>query len=264
MKDIFSDPIEKPREGVGYIEAFVPSCHSTARSSSTAVFHTPKYFIQANEEYQDNPWCGISICEIRPVKVPARQKGYKYRAISQDNFEDYYTRNYWRLQKAYVEEGEYYVNGSSGGYTLFGCREKEYMEIRVIYDITTLEVSLSRERKPNNYRYEVLRARPIPESVFKQAYLLTLEFLYDAEVALREWSSYWEHIRCLIDGDTPVKGLTVNAAAYFDEMEKTILGRKRRIEKQLIETDGTPEDRVGLRGELKGLDYCLKVIRANR
>lgn len=264
MKDIIADPIEKPREGVCYIEAFEASCHSTARSSSTAVFHTSKYFVQANEDYRDEPWCGISVCEIKPVKVPVRQKGYKYRAISQDNFEDYYTRNYWRLQKAYIGEGEYHLIESSGSYRFFGCREKEYLEIRVCYEVDSIEVSLSKERKPNNYRYEVLRAKPIPESVFKQAYLLTLEFLYDAEVALREWSSFWEQIRCLADSETPVKGLTVNAAAYFDEMEKTILGRKRKIEKQLIETDGTPEERMSLRGELKGIEYCLKVIRANR
>ncbi len=189
---------------------------------------------------------------------------YKYRKIGQEHFEDYYTRNYWRLQKAYIEEAEYHLVDYGKSCKLFGCKDKEYLEISVSYDVTTIEVALSKSRKPCNYRYEIARAKQIPEEIFKQAYLLTLEFLYDAEVALREWPSYYDQIRGLVDNDEPIKGLTINASAYFDEMTRTIKSRKRRIEKQLIETDGTPEERAGLRGELKGLDYCLKVILANR
>ena len=264
MKDIFTDTIETPREGVSYIESFTPSPGMGGTANSRAVFHTAKYLIQASETYDYEPWCGISIVNIKPVKIPARRRNTKYRPIGLDNFDDYYTRNYWRLQKAFIPEGEYFVESYRTSFHIFGSKGKDYLIIEVSYDTDSLEVSLSRERKPQNYRYTVARSKQISEETFKQAYLLTLEYLYDAEVALREWSSYWEQIRLLMNNDTPIKGLTISAASYFDEMEKTIKARKKRIEKQLIETDGSPEERISLRGELKGLDYCLKVIRANR
>ena len=264
MKDIFTDTVEQPRKGVSYIEAYTPTGHNSTVAHATAVFHTDKYYVQANEDYSTYPWCGISICEVKPVKMPKNEASMKYRHIGQENFEDYYTRNYWRLQKTFISEGEYLLSDYGNSYTFMACRDKEYLEIKIFYDVMTIEVSLSSERKPANYRYTAQRSKSITEEKFKQAYNLTLEYLYDAEVALREWTSYWEQIRMLVDGDIPVKGIMVNATLYFDEMTRAIKARKKKIEKQLIETDGTPEERSALRGELKGLDYGLKVIKANR
>ena len=264
MKDIFTDTVEQPRKGVSYIDAYSHKGVGSSSDHSAAIFHTDKYYVQANEDYNDKPWCGLSICEIRPVKVPKNGRFDKYRAISQENFEDYYTRNYWRLQHAFISGGEYLLERWGSSYKFIACKEKDYLEIKVYYDVTTMEVFLSHENKPANYRYIAKRSTPLTEEVFKQAFNLTLEYLYDAEVALREWASYWEQIRLLMDGDVPVKGILVDASLYFDEMTRAIKARKRKIEKQLIETDGTPEERSALRGELKGLDYGLKVIKANR
>ena len=68
----------------------------------------------------------------------------------------------------------------------------------------------------------------------------------------------------LLSSDEPIKGITINAETYFDAMKKTILVRKKRVEKRLINEDESVEVRAQLRGELDGLDFCLKVIDANR
>lgn len=62
----------------------------------------------------------------------------------------------------------------------------------------------------------------------------------------------------------PFSGYLVNPTDTIEQIYKQIESRKIFIEKQLIENDdAAPFQRVQLRGQLEGLDYSLKAIRAN-
>ena len=62
----------------------------------------------------------------------------------------------------------------------------------------------------------------------------------------------------------PFSGYLVNPTDTIEQIYKKIESRKIFIEKQLIENDdAVPIQRAQLRGQLVGLEYSLKAIKAN-
>lgn len=67
----------------------------------------------------------------------------------------------------------------------------------------------------------------------------------------------------LFEKPEPFSGYLVNPTDTIEQIYKQIESRKIFIEKQLIENDDVSSiQRVQLRGQLEGLDYSLKAIKA--
>ena len=59
-------------------------------------------------------------------------------------------------------------------------------------------------------------------------------------------------------------GLIIDANKYFDKAKAEMLERKKNIELRLVSVDEPPQKRRELRAEMKGIDFCISVLDANR
>lgn len=263
MKDIHIDPVEQPRDGVYYFE-FSNRYIGSSFTGTNVVFGTKEYFLSCNQNYHVYQGISFEMGGNTKPSIPKNTKYNRYQKITPGVFDDYYARNYWRLQRSFLEDAEYTLKVSDGWIAAFACKELEYLSVDVRYFDGNLWIDMSTSRKPQNYRYEVQRGKPIDESVFRQVFNLTLELLYDPEVAYREVGNFWEQLRMLCDGDEPIRGIMINADYYFNDLRRKITGRIRRLEKRLIDEDGLTDERAAIRGEIKGLHYALRAIDGAR
>lgn len=51
---------------------------------------------------------------------------------------------------------------------------------------------------------------------------------------------------------------------YFDKAKAEMLERRKYIELRLVSVDEPPQKRRELRAEMKGIDFCISVLDANR
>lgn len=264
MKDIITDPIEQPRDGVCYFEfaSFPETCF--AGSESSVVFNTKEYNLECRKGYQQYQGIAFEKGTISRVSIPKDTKTKKHQKTTHGVFDDYYARNYWRLQRSFLEDADYVVDVSEDRIFAAACKELDYIALYVFYWDGDPRVELYTSRRPTNYKSVFKDGKQVDESVFRQIFNLTLELMYDPEIANREVFNYWEQLRMLCDGDEPVRGITINADYYFNDLRKKVSSRIKHIEKRLIDEDGPAEERAALRGEIKGLKYALRAIDGAR
>lgn len=89
-----------------------------------------------------------------------------------------------------------------------------------------------------------------------------LEFCYDRGGATQ--SSRIPSSQALICKDKPIGGLVIDANRYFDKAKSEMLERKKNIEIRQVSVDEPPQKRRELRAEMKGIDFCISVLDANR
>ena len=98
----------------------------------------------------------------------------------------------------------------------------------------------------------------------KQLFNLTIELLHDPQNLKNLKDEYYKQLSLLIENREPIKGLILNADIAFNEVRTQITDRIESIENRMINFDDSVENRNELRGELKGLKYCLKILDSNR
>ena len=59
-------------------------------------------------------------------------------------------------------------------------------------------------------------------------------------------------------------GLIIDANKYFDKAKAEMIERRKSIELRLVSVDEPPQKRRELRAEMKGIDFCISVLDANR
>ncbi|HQP56539.1 MAG TPA: hypothetical protein PLN83_10545 [Syntrophorhabdus sp.] len=260
MKDILTDPVEQLRDGVCYFQFTGHPTVSSGNGESNVFLATKPYLLSCARNYQQYQFIEFHKEEVKRVSLPKNVKTERYQKIPQGIFDDYYARNYWRLQRSFLEEAEYFVEESNGMLGAFASKGLDFIDI----DVRPWEgeplVKIQTCRKPQNIRYRMNRGKKVDESVFRQIFNLTLELLYDPEVANREVFNYLEQLRMLCDGDEPVRGILINPEQYFGDVRQKLSSRMHRLEWRLIDEDGPVEERAAIRGEIKGLQYALRII----
>lgn len=104
----------------------------------------------------------------------------------------------------------------------------------------------------------------LPESTFRQVYNLMLEFCHERDAYVQFKDTLFAQVQALICNGKPIGGLVIDANKYFDKAKAEMLERKKNIELRLVSVDEPPQKRRELRAEMKGIDFCISVLDANR
>ena len=145
---------------------------------------------------------------------------------------------------------EHFVTYSSGRNSGVHQATKEY----------EIEVSDSTDFNPS---IDVFVAKG-DKSTFRQVYNLMLEFCHERDAYVQFKETLFAQVQALICNGKPIGGLIIDANKYFDKAKAEILERRKNIELRLVSVDEPPQKRRELRAEMKGIDFCISVLDANR
>lgn len=105
---------------------------------------------------------------------------------------------------------------------------------------------------------------PLPESTFRQVFNLILEFCHECGAYKQYQDTLFAQVQALICKGKPIGGLIIDANKYFDKAKAEMLEPCKNIEFRLVSIDESPQKRRELRAEMKGIDFCISVLDANR
>lgn len=200
-------------------------------------------------------------------EIPRPTGSLRYKRISKEAFKKCWNENYDSMQKLGLHGGEYYfVRDSSGDEISFHAywrkpsrhcwisfrQQPECAEI----DFSTENSILRRRGIANNYP-------AIPESVFRQAFKLALDFFYDGSAMPVSQGKLWEALDSLGVSTEPDKPAIISENYHYERARELMLKRKDEIKLRLLEFDDAPSKRRELRAEMKGIDYCVSILDKN-
>ena len=104
----------------------------------------------------------------------------------------------------------------------------------------------------------------LPETTFRQVFNLMLEYCHERDAYVQFQDTLFAQVQALICSGKPIGGLVIDANKYFDKAKAEMLERRKNIELRLVSVDESPQKRRELRAEMKGIDFCISVLDANR
>ena len=264
MANILDGDTPVTRPGVYYSEFFEgwKSLHQDPRTYVT--YLCKNYELCCNDTPRYTPSFSMSIESHKKVAVPKKTKLTRATEITAQAFEDFYRMNFKRLQEEDLDGAEFYQRDDGEEISLFALQGQKLFYIGTSIDPRYRAIDFNMDSHPGYFRRKIHKLKKIEPEIFKQAYHLLLEYFYDPDMVFENFPSVWAQLEALVNGEQPIHGIKINADIYFDNMIRTIKAKVRRLEKKLIDEDGTPEERTRIRGELKGMEYCLKVINEYR
>ncbi len=235
-----------------------------SRHVNTIEFLSKKVAITVDENWERAPSIEVDIGDGIPQDLPEQNQYVKVKKIIPELFDSYYNDTIRHFSNNFPDKPEYYLEASSHTFKIECYTDKEQLSIFI--DKTpnrfTCRISLSPGTSGRHYarrKYELLA-----EEVVKQIFQLTLEFLHNRKSLQNLKDEYFKQIALLVKEDKPISGLILNADLAFDGIRQQILYRIDELENRLINFDEEPNKRLELRGELKGMKFCLKILDANR
>lgn len=102
------------------------------------------------------------------------------------------------------------------------------------------------------------------ETSFRQVFNLMLEFYHERDAYVQFQDTLFAQAQALICSGKPICGLVIDANKCFDKAKVEMLERKKNIELRLVSVYESPQKRRELRAEMKGIDFCISVLDANR
>lgn len=264
MANILDENTPVKRPGIFFSEFFKGFKAMNFPDTTYVKYLCKDYSLKCNDTPKYSPHLSVCIENIKRISVPKKSKYTSAVEITQQSFDDFYKMNYRRLQDESLDDAEFYENDTYDSITLYALQGKKLFCIFTEIDPAFRNICLCMDSSPGRFRSRTHKLKKIEPEVFKQAYHLLLELFYDPELVYQNFESAWSQLDALVHGDQPIHGIRINADVYFDNMIRAIKTRIRRMEKKLIDEDGTPEERARIRGELKGMEYCVKVINEHR
>lgn len=250
-----------------WIENYVS--YSSARSAG--VHQANKEFeIEVSDSVDFNPSIEVSVTRSQKIsiQVPKSSKYHKVKRIQEADFLQYFNQTLGALQRLELSEGEYYIDTDnySESYQLEAFFEKPHINVSLYINHAigltdcSIDVSHTFGRRPGIRRNYV----SVPENVFRQVFNLILEFCHERDAYTKFQDTLFAQVQALICNDKPIGGLVIDANRYFDKAKAEMLERKKNIELRLVSVDEPPQKRRELRAEMKGIDFCISVLDANR
>lgn len=234
------------------------------RREDTLEFVEKYLYISINEDWEYNPRIEINYSQECISEVTEASQYVKVKRIIPEIFDSYYNSTIRKLSESFLENGEYYYKYNIKRCQLYLFTDTRHVIIDIHNDIDNFYCRITRYtgiRGRNTVRKEL---DTLPEEVMKQLFSLTIELLHDPQNLKNLKGEYYKQLDLLIEKKEPIKGLILNVDIAFNEVRTQIASRIKTIENRMINFDDTLENRNELRGELKGLKYCLKVLDSNR
>jgi hypothetical protein len=202
------------------------------------------------------------------IQVPKSKKYHKIKRIQEADFLQYYNQTLYRLDHLDTSGGEYYINIDDYAkyYELEAFLEGPHinMSLRINHGFDMFDckmgVSHSFTYRPGIRRKYV----QLPETSFRQVFNLMLEFCHERDAYVQFQDTLFAQAQVLICSGKPICGLVIDANKCFDKAKVEMLERKKNIELRLVSVDEPPQKRRELRAEMKGIDFCISVLDANR
>lgn len=228
-----------------------------------------KVNLGTNKDGKDEPWlvAFVALSEDLDDGIPNSTGRIRYWRISREAFKKSWNENFDSLQKAKLAGGEYYVERDHSGSVLtfhaFFRKPSKHYEIEFIQKAEYAQIGISTENTLI-YRRGIANHNPtIMESIFRQAYKLVLDFLYDGSAMPANQAKLWDVLDSLAGSSEPDVIERVNDDYHYQQARELMLKRKEEIKLRLLELDDAPSKRRELRAEMKGIDYCIDILDKN-
>lgn len=226
--------------------------------------------IEVSESVDFNPSIDVYVArsDKMSIQVPKSTKYHKIKRIQEADFLQYYNQTLYRLGHLDTSDGEYYINIDDYAkyYELETFLEGPHinMSLRINHGVDMFDckmgVSHSFTYRPGIRRNFV----PLSVSTFRQVFNLMLEFCHERDAYKQFQDTLFAQMQALICNGKPIGGLIIDANKYFDKAKAEMLERRKNIELRLVSVDESPQKRRELRAEMKGIDFCISVLDANR
>lgn len=250
-----------------WIEHYVS--YSSARNSGVHQV-TKDYEIEVSDSVDFNPMIDVYIArnEKLSIQVPKSSKYHKIKRIQEADFLQYFNQTLYRLDHLETSGVEYYIDSEDYAeyYELQAFIEQPHINIKLRVnhgaDMFDCRMSISHSF---SYRPGVRRKYvQLPESTFRQVFNLMLEYCHERDAYVQFQDTLFAQVQALICSGKPIGGLVIDANKYFDKAKAEMLERRKNIELRLVSVDEPPQKRRELRAEMKGIDFCISVLDANR
>lgn len=250
-----------------WIEHYVS--YSSARNSGVHQV-TKDYEIEVSDSVDFNPSIDVYVTrnEKLSIQVPKSTKYHKVKRILAADFLQYFNQTLYKLDHLETSGGEYYINTDDYAkyYELEAFLEASHINITLrinhgadMFDCR-MSISHSFSYRPGIRRKYV----QLPETTFRQVFNLMLEYCHERDAYVQFQDTLFAQVQALICSGKPIGGLVIDANKYFDKAKAEMLERRKNIELRLVSVDEPPQKRRELRAEMKGIDFCISVLDANR
>ena len=250
-----------------WIENYV----SYSSANSAGVHQASKeYEIEVSESVDFNPSIDVYVArgDKMSIQVPKSTKYHKVKRIQAADFLQYFNQTLYGLDHLETSDGEYYINTEDYAkyYELEAFLEASHINITLrinhgadMFDCR-MSISHSFSYRPGIRRKYV----QLPEATFRQVFNLMLEYCHERDAYVQFQDTLFAQVQALICSGKPIDGLVIDANKYFDKARAEMLERRKNIELRLVSVDEPPQKRRELRAEMKGIDFCISVLDANR
>ena len=93
---------------------------------------------------------------------------------------------------------------------------------------------------------------------------LRLEYCHERDAYVQFQDTLFAQVQALICNGKHIGRLVIDAKNYFYKAKAEMPERKKNIELRLVSIDEPPQKHRELRAEMKGIDFCISVLDANR
>ena len=240
-------------------------------SRNAGVHQASKDFeLEVSESVDFSPSIDVYVArgDKMSIQVPKSTKYHKAKRIQEADFLQYFNQTLYRLDHLDTSGGEYYINTEDYAkyYELEAFLEASHINITLrinhgadMFDCR-MSISHSFSYRPGIRRKYV----QLPETTFRQVFNLMLEYCHERDAYVQFQDTLFAQVQALICNGKPIGGLIIDANKYFDKAKAEMIERRKSIELRLVSVDEPPQKRRELRAEMKGIDFCISVLDANR
>lgn len=226
--------------------------------------------LEVSESVDFNPSIDVYVArgDKMSIQVPKSTKYHKVKRIQEADFLQYFNQTLYRLDHLDTSGGEYYINTDDYAkyYEFEAFIEGSHINItlRINHGVDMFDCKMSVSHS-FTYRPGIRRKYvQLPETTFRQVFNLMLEYCHERDAYVQFQDTLFAQVQALICNGKPIGGLIIDANKYFDKAKAEMIERRKSIELRLVSVDEPPQKRRELRAEMKGIDFCISVLDANR
>lgn len=223
-----------------------------------------KISISVSENCEGAPYLDIDIGDNLYITAPESDEYSKVKPITAEVFNTYYNQTIRSLNDSFLSDAEHYLGHSLDSYRYYSYTDKSHLILDIYDSIESFHCKMYSSWGIKGRSSTRKYCEPISEVFAKQLFNLTIELLYDCQNIENLKDKYFKQANLLIHEGKPIGGLILNADVDFNEIRLQIEQRIASIENRMIIFDDPKSNRNELRGELKGLKYCLDILDKNR
>ena len=230
----------------------------------------PRYKVIVNDHYRTCPDMGILLLKFgtNRLSVPRPSKYISYKEIPEDIFVHSYLESYKLLQEVSLDGAECFIcdYGDRENITFKAYLPEQRRLVLVTVENTLDEMALSVGYSSYSYQLRTSKVRdtPIQLGIFLQAFTMAMDYFYFRE-SLEEGAVTAIHqILSIAKIDDSGEFVTFSPKRYYSMVREEMVNKKKDLESRLISMDEVPAKRKEVRAEIRGIEYCIKVLDGNR